>query len=98
MPLTCLLKQLVHLTDYLRSYIYERTNRRKLAIKEALTKKINNITKVVKVVFDEIMFDKDLVEIYNMLQMEHRLSAFKTHEVIDLAVAASAAVETGGAL
>lgn len=98
MPLTCLLKQLVHLTDYLRSYIYERTNRRKLAIKEALTRKINNITKVVKVVFDEIMFDKDVDEVSDLLHQELGLVAFKAQKVIDLAVAAVSAVESGGSL
>ena len=98
MPLTCLLKQLVPLADYLRAYIEERTSRRKHEIKEALTKKINIITKVVKVVFDEILFDKDVVEIYNMLRVDLMLSEYKANEVIDLAVASSAAVETGGSL
>ena len=97
MPFTCLLKQLVNLVNYLQTYIYERTRRRKLAIKEALTKKINIITKVVKVIFDEILFDKDVDELYNMLQ-DMGLSKFKANEVIDLAVAASAAVESGGSL
>jgi len=98
MPLSCLLKQLVNITHYLNAYITERTRRRKLAIKEALTKKINIITKVVKVVFDEILFDKDIEEVYNLLHQDLGLSVFNAEQVIDLAVAASAAVETGGAL
>ncbi len=98
MPLTCLLRQLVNLVNYLCTYIAERTSRRKLAIKEALTKKINNITKVVKVIFDEIMFDKDVDEVYNMLRVDLMLSEFKANEVIDIAVAAVAAVESGGAM
>ena len=85
MPLTCLLKQLVNLVNYLNAYIAEYNKRRKHEIKETLTKKINTIKKIVKVMFDEILFDKDVVEIYNMLQMEHGLTAFKANYVIGVA-------------
>jgi hypothetical protein len=95
MPLTCLLKQLVNLADYLRNSIYERADRRKHEIKEALTKKINTITKVVKVIFDEILFDKDVREVIDLLQ-DIGFSEFKAQHVIDLVVAAIAAVESGG--
>jgi hypothetical protein len=88
MPLQCLLKQMINLTNYVYTYTWEQDRLRKPEKKEALGNNIKTINNLLRIVYAEALFDKDVGEIYDILRNDLSLRKFQAHQVMEVAAKA----------